>query len=347
MKKVLLGNTGFKVSRIGFGGIPIGRLEHNEAVRVVRGCLDMGVNFLDTAVVYGDSEVKIGEAISGYDIILATKSQSRDAVGMEKDVLQSLSRMKVNFIHLYQLHAVNDTEALNKVLADDGALNALKKMKKKGAIGAIGITGHRADILVEALKTGEFETVQVPYNFIETEPEKELFPLARRLGIGVIAMKPLGGGILENVYLAMKYILKQKNVVPIPGIQKIEEMEQICGIARRAITLSVTEKEQISKISKELGKNFCRRCGYCMPCPRDIQIVPAMNARIFVKLRSVKPFIDNRGIEFIKKVRAQVKTCIKCGQCESHCPYNLPIRETIVRNVQYLESILLQSGQVN
>jgi aryl-alcohol dehydrogenase-like predicted oxidoreductase len=347
MKKISLGNTGYKVSRIGFGGIPIGRLEHNEAVRVVRGCLDMGVNFIDTAVVYGDSEAKIGEAISDYDVILATKSQSRDAGGMEKDVLASLSRLKVNFIHLYQLHAVNDTEALNKVMAKDGALGTLKKMKKKGHIGAVGITGHRADILVDALRSGEFETAQVPYNFIETEPEKELFPLASRRGVGVIAMKPLGGGVIENAHLSIKYILRQENIVPIPGIEKIEQMKEIYNIAQEPAILSTTEKKQILKISKKLGKSFCRRCGYCMPCPQNIQIVPAMNAKIFIKRRSVKPFIDKRGIEFIKKVRAWVRTCTRCGQCELRCPYNLPIRNTIAVNAEYLESILLQSGHVN
>lgn len=335
MRKIPLGNTGYKVYRIGFGGIPIAQLEYNEAVKVVRGCLDMDVNFIDTAVAYGDSEVKIGEAVSGHEVILATKSQSRDAAGMVKDVKASLSRMKADFIHLYQLHAVNDTETLNSVMAKGGALDALKKMKRKGCIGAIGITGHRADVLVDALNTGEFETVQVPYNFIETEPDDELFPLARRLGIGIIAMKPFGGGILENASLSIKYILKQKNVVPIPGIEKIEEMQEICRIEHGSITLSRIEKEQILKISKELGKNFCRRCGYCMPCPQDIPIVKAMNARLFIKRLGIKFFLDSLGGEFA----GRIKTCTKCGQCELRCPYNLPIRSIIAENADYLESI--------
>lgn len=339
MKRIPLGNTGYKVSRIGFGGIPISRLEYNEAVKVVQGCIDMGVNFIDTAVAYGDSEIKIGEAIFDHDIILATKSQSRDAAGMEKDVKASLSRLKADFIHIYQLHAVNNSEILNSVMAKGGALDALRKMKKEGCIGAIGITGHRADVLVDALKTGEFETVQVPYNFIETEPEKKLFPLARRLEIGIIAMKPFGGGALDNANLSLKYILKHKNVVPIPGIGKIEEMRENCSIADGRIALSAIEKKQILKISKELGKNFCRRCGYCMPCPQDIQIIRAMNARTFIKRLGVKSFIDKQGSEFVERV----KTCTKCGQCESRCPYNLPIRSTIAGNAEYLESVLSQA----
>jgi predicted aldo/keto reductase-like oxidoreductase len=342
MRRIPLGNTGYEVSRIGFGGIPIAHLEYEEAVQVVRGCLDMGINFIDTAVVYGDSEIKIGDAISHYDVIIATKSQSRDAAGMEKDVKASLSRMKVDFIHLYQLHAVNDPETLNTVMAKGGALDALKRMKKKGYIGAIGITGHRSDVLVDALNTGEFETVQVPYNFIETEPEKELFSLAKRLRIGIIAMKPFGGGALENASIAIKYILKRKNVVPIPGIEKTEEMKEICSIADGSTTLSADEKRQISKISKELGKNFCRRCGYCMPCPQDIQIVPAMNARMNIDKLGAKFFMDTFGSEFVEKIR----TCTECGRCELRCPYNLPIRSTIAENAEYLESIVLQSGKL-
>ncbi len=339
MKKIPLGNTGYKVSRIGFGGIPISRLDHDTAVKVVHGCIELGINFMDTAVAYKDSEIKIGEAISDHEIILATKSQSRDAAGMEKDVKASLSSMKVDFIHLYLLHGVNNPDLLKSVMAKGGALDALKKMKKNGCIGAIGITGHRADVLVDALKTGEFETVQVPYNYIETEPEKELFPLARKLGIGIIAMKPFGGGILENANLSIKYILNQENVVPIPGIQKTEEIQEICSIADGHTALSEIEKKKILQISKELGNDFCRRCGYCMPCPQDIQIIRAMNAKTSIKRLGVKSFIDDKGREFVERI----KTCTKCGQCELRCPYNLPIRSNIARNAKYLESVLGQS----
>lgn len=339
MKRIPLGNTGYKVSRIGFGGIPISRLEYAKGVKVVHACIDMGVNFMDTAVAYKDSEIKIGEAISGHDIIIATKSQSRDAAGMEKDVNASLSRMNVDFIHIYQLHGINNPGILDTVMAKGGALEALKKMKGEGHIGAIGITGHRDDVLVNALNTGEFETVQVPYNYIENEPEKELFPLARRMGIGIIAMKPFGGGILENANLSIKYILKQKNVVPIPGIERIEEIQEICSIADGDIALSGIEKKHILNISNELGRNFCRRCGYCMPCPQDIQIIRAMNARMFIKRLGAKSFFDEKGKEFVERI----KTCTKCGQCESRCPYNLHIRSSIERNAKYLESVLIQS----
>ncbi|HEY9207403.1 MAG TPA: aldo/keto reductase [Candidatus Methanoperedens sp.] len=340
MKKISLGNTDYKVSRIGFGGIPISRLEYNEAVNVVQRCINMGINFIDTAVAYGDSELKIGEAIYGYDVVLATKSQSRDAAGIEKDVKASLSRLKTDFIHLYQLHGVNNAEILKSVTAKEGALDGLKKMKDEGCIGAIGITGRRAEVLSDALKTGEFETVQVPYNFIETEPEKVLFPLSREMKTGIIAMKPFGGGALENADLALKYILKHKNIVPIPGIGKIEEMRENCSIAEGKATLSAAEKKHMLEISKELGKNFCRRCGYCMPCPQDIQIIRAMNARLFIKRLGLKSFMDRQGSEFIERI----KTCTRCGQCESRCPYNLPIRNIIAGNGEYLESVLLQYG---
>ncbi|MFA4957641.1 MAG: aldo/keto reductase [Candidatus Methanoperedens sp.] len=335
MKIIPLGNTGYKVSRIGFGGIPISRLEYATGVKVVHSCIDMGVNFIDTAVAYKDSEIKIGEAISDHDIIVATKSQSRDAAGMEKDVFASLSRMNVDFIHIYQLHGINNPGLLETVMAKGGALEALKKMKEEGHIGAIGITGHRADVLVDALKTGEFETVQVPYNYIETEPEKELFPFARKMGTGIIAMKPFGGGMLDNANLSIKYILNQENVVPIPGIEKIEEIQEICSIIDRDITLSEIEKKQISKISNELDKNFCRRCGYCMPCPQDIQIIRAMNAKASIKRLGAKSFFNDKG----KEIHERMKTCTKCGQCETRCPYNLHIRSSIEKNVEYLEGI--------
>ncbi|KAF0219091.1 MAG: aldo/keto [Geobacteraceae bacterium] len=342
VRKVKLGRTGYTVSVIGFGALPIQRLGTTEAISVLRHAMIRGINFIDTAHGYSNSEEKIGGALQrgGDEIILATKTPARDAETALRHVDTSLARMGVDFIHIYQLHAVNGAADLAQVLAPGGALEGLKRAREMGKIGHIGITGHRPDALAEALRTGEFATVQVPYNFIETEPERELFPLAGALDVGIIIMKPLGGGMLNNATISLKYILQQPGVVPIPGFETVEEVDEILAIADGCYRLHPGEKEELEAIKGELGRRFCRRCNYCAPCPQGIHIPQAMILHTLLKRLGTKHFTAGWGKDALEKA----ETCIGCGACEPRCPYELAIPEIINGNVRHVRGELGAAG---
>jgi predicted aldo/keto reductase-like oxidoreductase len=319
-----LGKSGLKVSAIGFGGIPIQRVSKEEAISVIHRAEELGVNFIDTARAYGISEEFIGEALKGRrdKWIIATKSMARTKEAMLKDVEISLKNLQTDYIDLYQIHNVKEMDTYNQVISEGGALEALLEAKKNGKIGHIGITAHTLDTLKVAIESGLFETIMYPYNIIENQAE-DLFKRAHELNIGVIAMKPMAGGNLRDGYLAMKYILQNENVTTIiPGMASIKEVEQNCEAANNLSPLTEKEKEECRKIREELGQNFCRRCGYCAPCPQNIDIP-------FNFL--VKGYYDNYdlkdwAIERYKGLAAHAGKCEECGICETRCPYNLPIR---------------------
>jgi aryl-alcohol dehydrogenase-like predicted oxidoreductase len=220
MRNIELGDTGLVVSEVGFGGIPIQRLSHHEAVTVVRRCLDLGVTFVDTANAYSTSEERIGEAIAGRrgDLTLATKTQARDAQGVEKHLALSLERLGVETIDLYQFHCVSEEEDYEKVLAPRGPLDIVRQAQASGAVRHVGLTSHSMEIALKAVRSGHFETVMFPFNFIAAEAAEELIPLALERGVGFIAMKPLAGGALDDATLAFKYLRQFPHILPIPGL---------------------------------------------------------------------------------------------------------------------------------
>lgn len=322
-----LGSTGLKVSAIGFGGIPIQRIDNDEAKNVIIRAEELGMNLIDTARGYTVSEEYIGKALEGRrdKWIIATKSMSRGKEAMTKDIEISLSNLKTEYIDLYQIHNVKTEEEYNKVLSEDGAYNALLQSKKEGKIGHIGITSHSLDILKVAVESGKFETIMYPYNIVENQGEK-LFERAKELNIGVIAMKPMAGGALTNGTLALKYILQNKNVTcAIPGMGKIEEVEENVLIGSQNIELTDKEKEEIRTISDELGTEFCRRCGYCAPCPQGIDIPSMFLFQGYKERYNLVKWAEER----YASVKATAKDCVECGTCESKCPYDLPIRKML------------------
>jgi len=230
MEKIRLGKTDLMVTLLGFGGIPIRRMSNEDAaIAVVRGCLDLGINFIDTANDYFTSEERIGKAIAGRreGLILATKTKSRAREGVESHLKLSLKRLQTEFIDLYQFHGVDSFRDLDSILAPDGPLAALQEAKEMGLIKHIGISSHSLDIAIEAVKTDLFETVMYPLNITATEAVDELLPLAREHDVGYIVMKPLAGGRLDDVNLAFKYLFQFPDIFPIVGIGKVSEMEEI------------------------------------------------------------------------------------------------------------------------
>ena len=337
MEQVRLGRTGIEVSRIGFGGIPIQRLSEEEAVRVVQHCIDLGVTFLDTANGYTTSEERIGKAIAGRrgEVIIATKTGARDRAGAREHLELSLRRLNTDYIDLWQFHGVSSTEDLERVLGPGGAMEAAQEALQDGKIRHIGITSHSLDIALKAVPSGHFETIQFPFNFVTSEPADELIPLSRKCDVGFIAMKPLAGGLLEDATLAFKYLLQFDGVIPDPGIERSEEIDEIVGIVGGSWEFTAEETQDLERIRDRLGTRFCRRCGYCQPCPQGISSPTVLNIRSFYKRFSEERFFSGHPADAVEVAR----DCAECGQCEEQCPYELPIREMLVESVEFFDSV--------
>ncbi len=321
-----LGRTGFKVSRIGFGGIPIQHVEQKDVNEIISKAIESGINFLDTARGYTISEELLGNALIGKrdKMFLATKSMARDKEGMVSDVRISLENFKTDYIDLYQLHNISTEEDLELAISEKGAVAALLGFQKEGFIKKIGITSHKLPILEEALKLDIFDTIQFPFSVVERQGE-EVFKKAVEKNVGTIAMKPMAGGALRDGRKALKYILDSPYLnVAIPGMDCIEQVI-INAEAADGIRLTEEEKQDIEKIAKELGNTFCRRCGYCMPCSVEMDIPMMFIMESYFTRYDLKDWSVSR----YKSFDVKADDCIKCGICESRCPYELPIRDML------------------
>ncbi len=327
MKKTRLGKTELMVSQIGFGGIPIQKPSEEGAIAIVKDSLDRGINFIDTSRVYTTSEERIGKAIKGKrkDIIIATKTASRKPDDVAKDLETSLEKLQSDYIDLYQLHNVSTPEDLKKVLSPEGPLDVILSAKKEGKIKHIGITSHRIDVAKEAILSGYFETVMVALNFVNNEAKDDLLPLAEKHDIGVIIMKPMAGGMLENPAISFKYLMQFPDIVPLIGISKVGEMEENLNIIETAGKITGSEQKEMDRIKSELGTGFCRMCNYCQPCPQGILISAIMYTQVAITRFDPERIFNGEWDKFMDKV----PDCIDCGECEKRCPYNLPIRERI------------------
>ncbi len=340
METVRLGKTELMVSRIGFGGIPIQRLTEDETVKVVRRCLGLGVNFIDTANAYTTSEERIGKAIAGRreGLIIATKTHARTIEGVEKDIHLSLERLGTETIDLYQFHNVSKPKDIETVLDPNGPLIAFEKAKEAGKINHIGVTSHSMDAAKALVKSGRFETIMFPFNFVAKEAETELLFLTREHDVGLIAMKPLAGGMLDNAVIAIKYLLQFPDVVPIPGIEKTHEIEEIVRICDGPRAMTEAEQAEMQRLRDELGTKFCRRCNYCQPCTEEIPISTVMIIESFAKRFPPERFFGGNPAAAMEKAA----NCTECGECEARCPYDLPIREMMAERVIWYEEMRKQ-----
>jgi predicted aldo/keto reductase-like oxidoreductase len=334
MEYTQFGKTGLKVSVVGFGGIPIIRLDKAAAVEVVRHAFEKGITFFDTANAYRDSEAKIGEALRGKrdKVVLATKTMKRDAAGVTEHLEHSLKALETDYIDLYQLHQVaqeRDWEAIN---APGGALEALAKAKEQGKIRHIGVTSHSLPMAIKMVKTGLFESIQFPFNFIEDAAKDELHKVAQEKGLGIIVMKPFAGGVIDNAALAFKFLRQFPGIIPIPGYDSVKSVDEILGLYTAPNEVAKADLEKMDEYRRELGRQFCRRCEYCQPCPNGVMITPAMGYPIVARRMSPKV-----SVEFSSKAMDSVPQCIDCGLCVTKCPYELPIPEILKKNYDLYE----------
>lgn len=341
MKTIDLGKSGLKVTELGCGGIPIMRVPPEEAKVILRRCFDLGIRFFDTAHVYSDSEEKIGDALQTVrsQIVLATKVWAKTAGGAEQELATSFKRLRTEHIDLIQCHNVSNHEDLDRVLSPGGAYEILAKAKADGRVSAIGFSSHNPDVAIKAIRSGKFATVQFPFNFIESDPEEQVFPCAREYGVGIIGMKPLGGGLLDRADLCFRYLQQRGDVVPIPGIQSTEEIEEIVGYYHNRRPLNEADRKEMERIRNELGGRFCHRCEYCMPCEQGVQI-----PRVLLVQSQVRRFSPKQLMAIAKDAVSSAEQCVECGQCVEKCPYNLPVPDMLKENVDIFRKFLAAQG---
>ena len=326
MEYVTLGKTGLKISRLGFGGIPIQRTDAATTKELMKVMVEKGINYIDTARGYTVSESYLGEALEGYrdKFILATKSMARNKDGMAADIETSLKNLRTDYIDIYQVHNPS-LEQLEQVMAPGGALEALIEAKEAGKIGHIGLTGHTMALFEKAVGLPWVETFMFPYNIVERQGE-ELMRKCTENNIGFIVMKPLAGGAIEDANLALRFICANPDVsVVIPGMYDVKEIDMNLAATEDTSPLSEEELKKMEEIREQLGSNFCRRCNYCQPCSAGINI-----SSVFL----LQGYLDRYGLGDWARTRyealdVKAGACVECGACEPRCPYNLPIREML------------------
>ena len=318
MEKVRLGCTGLYVTRTSFGALPIQRVSRADAVRLIRRAVEGGINYFDTANMYTDSEEKLGEALEGIrqQVVISTKSAGKDKKTVRAHIEKSLRSLRTDYIDLFQFH---NPAILPDINDPDGPYAAALEAKEKGYIRHIGITNHRLGVAREAIASGNFETLQFPFSYLAAPQDLELVELCRKADVGFIAMKGLSGGLLNNAAACYAFMRKFPNVVPIWGIQREEELEQWLVLSENPPELTPELQAVIDKDRQELAGDFCRSCGYCLPCAAGIDIPQA--ARMSALLRR-SPYQKYMTDQWYEKMH-QIEQCVHCDACKSRCPYGL------------------------
>ncbi len=342
MKTTQLGRTGLEVSELGFGGIPILRLESGQAERILGKAFDLGITLYDTAHLYGDSEGKIGRALHGVrdQVVLASKTMKRDAAGAAEQLHNSLRELQTEWIDVFQCHQVSAESEWKEISGPSGALEALSKARDKGQVRFLGVSSHSQEMAVKLVQTGMFDTVQFPFNIIENEPREALFPAARDRGMGILAMKPFAGGVIDDARLAFAFLRQEPGIIPIPGFDSEAAVEEVVGLFERDNEVTNDDLRQMEELRNRLGNRFCRRCEYCLPCPNGVAIPTAMGYPILVSRMS-----PPTATAFAAKAMETVPLCADCEECLEKCPYNLPIPDMIKEHYAQYERDRKNSGQ--
>ena len=341
MVKVTLGNTGITVEKNAFGALPIQRISTQEAVKLLRKAYDRGVTFFDTARFYTDSEEKLGEAFEGMreKVYIATKTGATDAEGFWKDIHTSLKNLRTDYIDIYQFH---NPSFCPRPEDGTGLYEAMLEARAQGKVRHIGITNHRLNVATEAVESGLYETLQFPFCYLATEKDIELVRKTEEAGMGFIAMKALSGGLINNSAAAYAFLAQYDNVLPIWGVQREAELDEFLSYIQTPPVMTKELAEVIRRDREELLGDFCRGCGYCMPCPAGIEINNCARMSLLLRRSPSESHLSPAGQEKMRKI----ENCIHCGQCKSKCPYGLDTPALLQKNLEDYKKVLAGEVQV-
>lgn len=339
MKQVTLGTTGITVPQNGFGALPIQRVDLEQAVKILRRAYEGGMTFFDTARAYSDSEEKLGHAFEGIreKLYIASKTMARTPEEFKSQLETSLKLLKTDYIDIYQFHCV---DVCYRPGDGTGMYECMLEAKEQGKIRHIGVTAHKLEVAKECVESGLYETLQYPLSYLSAEKEVNLVKMCREKNMGFIAMKGLAGGLINHSKAAFAYMSQFENVVPIWGVQRMEELEEWLAYMTDAPQLDDEVLAFIEKEKKELNGEFCRGCGYCMPCPAGIQINNCARMSLMVRRAPSAGWLSEEWQENMKKI----EDCINCGQCRKKCPYELNTPELLRKNYEDYKRIL--AGEV-
>lgn len=334
-----LGKTNLEVNKNGFGALPIQRCTMQEAVEILKKAYDNGIDFYDTAHFYTDSEEKMGNAfkdIPREKIYIASKTAAETPEDFWSDLETSLKSLKTDYLDLYQFHNISFVPK-----NDDELFEAMLEAKEKGMIRHIGITTHKITFAHEAIESGLYETLQYPFSYLSGEEEIELVEKCKKFDVGFIAMKAMGGGLITNSKASFAFLNQFDNVLPIWGVQKISELDEFLSYDSTTV-LDDELKSTIENDKKELGEDFCRGCGYCMPCPEEIKISICARMSLWVRRFPTEPHLTEEW----QKTMAQTENCIECYACVDKCPYELDIPRILKENYEDYKNILTGKTKV-
>ncbi len=344
MKEITLGSTGIRVPQNGFGALPIQRVEKDEAVKILRKAYDGGMRFFDTARAYSDSEVKLGEAFgNGYikreEIVIASKTTSKTPEAFWKDLETSLNNLKTDYLDIYQFHLMGQCFRPGD---GTGMYECMLEAKAQGKIRHIGGTAHKIGIARELAESGLYETVQYPISYLADEQETELIRLCNSNNVGVICMKGLAGGLITDSRAAMAFVSQFDGTVPIWGIQRESELDEWLSYMENTPVMDEEIQAFIDSERKELGGEFCRGCGYCMPCTVGIQINQCNRMSLMLRRAPSDGWLN----EHWQTEMNRIEECISCGACLPKCPYELDIPRLLKKNLEDYREVLAGNRSV-
>ena len=335
MDMVTLGKTGITVPKNGFGALPVQRVGMEDAVKLLRGAYEGGFRFFDTARAYSDSEEKLGEALADVrkEIYLATKTMAKDGEGFKRDLETSLKLLKTDYLDIYQFH---NPAFCPKPGDGTGLYEAMAEAKEQGMVRHIGITNHRIGVAKEAIESLLYETLQFPFCYLATEKDLEVVEMCRKADMGFIAMKALSGGLITNSAAAYAYLAQFEGVLPIWGVQRQSELEEFLRYMDEPPAMTEELQAVIDGDRKQLSGNFCRGCGYCMPCPVGIEINTCARMSLLIRRSPSEKQLTEKAQAMMKKI----ENCLHCGACAKKCPYGLDTPRLLEENYKDYQEIL-------
>ena len=342
MRQITLGKTGITAPQNGFGALPIQRVSEDEAVKILRKAYEGGMTYFDTARAYTDSEVKLGKAFSEAGLrdklFIATKTAATTPEGFWSDLETSLKNLQTDYIDLYQFHMVSQCYRPGD---GTGMYECMLKAKEEGKIRHIGVTAHKLMVAKECIESDLYETMQFPLSYLSSEKEIELVQMCKEHNMGYIAMKGLAGGLINRSDAAMAFMTQFDNVMPIWGVQKEKELDEWLSYFDNTPTMTEEISSFIEKEKTELAGDFCRGCGYCMPCPMGIKINNCARMSLMIRRAPSERCLSKQWQDEM----AKIDTCINCRACTKKCPYELSTPELLKKNYEDYKKVL--AGEVS